>query len=156
MFSPGKCPALLMLPWIGNVSSKFENQISKAITSCYYAVKPRVVYNTRVMLLSTKEDCILTTQKSCIVYQFLCQYGAQYVGRTTQKLADKIQQHVPTSIRKKGNAAREEPPHTCKNNKSKITCELAIGQLLIANPECAKTYIDNNFRIIGQADCLFI
>ena len=31
------------LPWIGNVSSKFENQSNKAITSCFYAVKPRVV-----------------------------------------------------------------------------------------------------------------
>ena len=41
-----KCPVYLKLPRIGNVSSKFENQISKAITSCYYAVKPRVVYNT--------------------------------------------------------------------------------------------------------------
>ena len=30
------------LPWIGKVSSKFENQINKAIASCFYAVKPRV------------------------------------------------------------------------------------------------------------------
>ena len=49
-FYSGKCPPYLKLPWIGNVSSKFENQVSKAITSCFYAVKPRVVYNTRVML----------------------------------------------------------------------------------------------------------
>ena len=39
-----KLPVYLKFPWIGNVSSKFENQISKAITSCFYAVKPRVVY----------------------------------------------------------------------------------------------------------------
>ena len=26
---------------------------------------------------------------------------ARYVGRTTQRLADRIKQHVPTSIRKK-------------------------------------------------------
>ena len=37
-FGPEKCPVYLKLPWIGNGSSKFENQISKAITSCYYAV----------------------------------------------------------------------------------------------------------------------
>ena len=47
-FGPEKCPVYLKLPWIGNVSSKFENQINKAITSCFYAVKPRVVYSTRV------------------------------------------------------------------------------------------------------------
>ena len=31
---PEKCLVYLKLPWIGNVSSKFENQINKAITSC--------------------------------------------------------------------------------------------------------------------------
>ena len=39
-FGPGKCPVYLKLPWIGNVSSKLEKQINKAITSCFYAVKP--------------------------------------------------------------------------------------------------------------------
>ena len=33
--------------------------------------------------------------------------------------------------------------------------ESAIGQHLIANPECAKTYTDDNFRIIGQARSSF-
>ena len=51
---PEKCPVYQKLPWIVNVSSKFEHQTSKSITSCYYAVKPRVVYNTRVMLPSAK------------------------------------------------------------------------------------------------------
>ena len=69
-FGPEKCPVYLKLPWIGNVLSKFENQISKAITSCYYVVKPRVVYSTRVMLPSAKKDCASTTQKSCVVYEF--------------------------------------------------------------------------------------
>ena len=50
---------------------------------------------------------------------------------------------------------REQPPRICKNNKSKINCESAIGQHLIANPECAKAYTDDNFRIIGQARSSF-
>ena len=72
-----------------------------------------------------------------------------------QRLADRIKQHVPTSIRKKSNAARVQPPRICKNNKSKISCESAVGQHLIANPDCAKTYTDDNFRIIGQARSSF-
>ena len=36
-----------------------------------------------------------------------------------------------------------------------INSEPAIGKNLIANPECAKTYIDDNFRIIGQARSSF-
>ena len=75
--------------------------------------------------------------------------------RTTQRLVDRIKQHVPTSIRKKCNTVREQPPRLCKNNNSKINCESAIGQHLLTNPECAKTYTDDNFRIIGQARSSF-
>ena len=132
-----------------------KNQINKAITSCFYAVKPRVVYNTRVMLPSAKKDSVPTTQKCCVVYEFSCQCEARYVGSTTQRLADRIQQHVPTSIRKKRSSVREQPPRMCKNISSKINCESAIGQHLITNPECAKTYTDDNFRIIGQARSSF-
>ena len=77
------------------------------------------------------------------------------MGRTTQRLADRIKQHVPTSIRKKSNTVREQPPRLCKNNNPKIKCESAIGQHLLTNPECAKTDTDYNFRIIGQARSSF-
>ena len=89
--------------------------------------------------------------KKVAVYEFSCRCEARYVGRTTQRLADRIKHHVPTSIRKKSTAAREQPPRICKNNKSKTNCESAIGQHLIANSECAKIYTDDNFRIIGQS-----
>ena len=89
-FGPEKCPLYQKWLWIGNVSSKFENQISKAITSCLYAVKPCVVYNTRVMLPSAKKDSVPTTQKSCVVYEFSFQCEARYVGRTMKRLADRI------------------------------------------------------------------
>ena len=107
------------------------------------------------MLPSAKKDCVPTTQKSCTVYEFSCRCEARYVGRTTQRLADRIKQHVPTSIRKKSNTVREQPPRICKKNNSKINCESAIGQHLIANPECAKTYTGDNFRMIGQARSSF-
>ena len=152
---PEKCPVYLKLPWIGNVSSRFENQINKAITSCFYAVKPRVVYNTKVMLPSAKKDSVPTTQKSCVVYEFSCRCEARYVGRSTQRLADRIKQHIPTSIRKKNTTIREQPPPMCKNSNSKMKSDSAIAQHLIENPECAKTYSDDNFRIIGQARSSF-
>ena len=119
-----------------------------------------MVYSTRAMLPSVKKDIVPTTQKSCVVYEFSCRCEARYIGRTTQRLADRIRQHVPTSIRKKSNTVREQPPRLCKNNNSKnnnskINCESAIGQHLLTNPEYAKTYTDDNFRIIGQGRSSF-
>ena len=90
-----------------------------------------------------------------VVYEFSCRCEARYVGRTTQRLADRIKQHAPINIRKKSNTVREQPPRIWKKNNSKINCELAIGQHLIANPEYAKTYTDYNFRIIGQVRSSF-
>ena len=50
---------------------------------------------------------------------------------------------------------REQPPCMCKNSKSKMKSNSAIGQHLIKYPKCAKTYSDNNFWIIGQARLSF-
>ena len=107
------------------------------------------------MLPSAKKDSAPTTQKSCVGYEFSCRCEAPYVGRIKQRLADRIKQHVPTSIRKKSSTVREQLPRMCKNISSKINCESAIGQHLITNPECAKTYTDDNFRNIGQSRSSF-
>ena len=100
-FGTEKCPVYLKLPWIGNVSSKFENQIKKAITSCFYAVKLCVVYNTRVMLPSANKDSVPTTQKSCVLYEFSCRCEARYVGRTMQRLADRKNNMFPRASGRK-------------------------------------------------------
>ena len=45
-------------------------------------------------------------------------------------------------------AAREQPPRICKNNKSKINCESAIGQHLIYS-WCIKLLALFNFELLG-------
>ena len=154
-FGPEKCPVYLKLPWIGDVSLKFENQIKKAINFCYSAVNPRVVYSAKNMFPSTQKDCVPAHKKSLVVYEFCCRCEARYVGRTTQRLEDRIKQHVPTSIRTKTSAEREQPRRNCKRRNAQINCDSAIGQHLLENPDCAKTYSDDNFRIIGQARSSF-
>ena len=42
-------------------------------------------------------------------------------------------------------------PPMCKNSNSKMKSDSAIGQHLSKNPACAKTYSDDNCRIVGQA-----
>ncbi len=37
---PQKCPVYLKLPYISNVSMRFEKQIKKAITKCYATISP--------------------------------------------------------------------------------------------------------------------
>ena len=41
---PKKCPVYLHLPWLGNVSVRYEMQIKTAAKSCYFALEPCIVY----------------------------------------------------------------------------------------------------------------
>ena len=102
-----------------------------------------------------KNIVFLPIKKSLVFYEFSCRCEARYVGRTTQRLEDRIKQHVPTSIRKKTNIEREQPPRGCKTCNAQNKCDPAIGQHLLENPECAKMYNDDKFRIIGQARSSF-
>ena len=97
-----------------------------------------------ILLLSAKNDRVPTTQKSCVIYEFSCHFQARYIGHTTQRLADRIKQHVPTSIRTKNTTTREQPHRMCKNSISKMKSDSAIGQHLITNPECTKIYSEEN------------
>jgi len=42
-----KCPVYLHIPWIGNMSMKFEKQIMSAVKCCFFSVEPRVVFTTQ-------------------------------------------------------------------------------------------------------------
>ena len=118
--------------------------------SCFYAVKPHEVYNTRVMLPSSKQDGVPTTRKSCVVYELSCLCKARYVGHTTQRLANRKQRYIPISIWKKSNTTREQPLRMCKNNHSKMNCDSVIG-----NPNCAKTHTGDNLWFVGHARSSF-
>ena len=101
------------------------------------------------MLPSAKKDSVPVTQKSCVVYEFSCPVCRAHYSETSRQ-----NKTCPTSMRKEINTV-EQPPRICKNNNSKTNCESAIRQYLLTNPECAKIYTDDNFRIIGQARSSF-
>ena len=74
--------------------------------------------------------------------------------RIKQRLADRIKQHVPMSIRKKSNTMIDSHLICVKTTILKFIVRLT-GQHFITNPECAKTYTGDNFPMIGQARSSF-
>ena len=85
---------------------------------------------------------LLTNQKCYVVYDFMCWCDSGYVGHTTQRLGDRIKQHVPSNIRNKTAPQREQPPRSCRSRSTVKTSDSAIGQHLLDNPDCAKLYND--------------
>ena len=93
-----KCPVYLHLPWLGNVSIRYKMQIKTAIKHCYFAVEPCIVYTTRQLLPAAKKDVLPAFHQSNIIYQFLCHCDSQYTGHTSQKIQQRIKQHVSKTI----------------------------------------------------------
>ena len=145
---PEKCSVYLKLQWIGNISTKFENQCKTAVSSCFGVVKLRVVFSTRKMLPTIRKDVWPTKQQSMVVYQNVCRCDCRYVGHTSQRLQDRIKQHIPKAIR---NQAQPD----CVIFQSNHTSTSAIGQNLLNNKKCASYYYDNQFFILAKGRTLF-
>ena len=123
-----KCPVYLKLPWIGNISLKFEKQVKSNVQNCFRAVDPRVIFQTRKILPLTYKDAVPITHQSMVAYQYVCVWrcDCRYVGHTSLRLQDKINQHIPKLIRNKENPTKVLPKRNCK-----ITTPLNVIQLLI-------------------------
>ena len=145
---PEQCPVYLKLPWMGNISTKFENQCKTAVSSCFGAVKFRVAFSTRKMLPTVRKDAVPTKQQSMVVYQYVCRCDCRYVGRTSQRLQDRIKQHIPKAI-------RNQAQTNCDLFQSNYTSTSAIGQHLLNNKKCASYYDDNQFSILAKGRTLF-
>ena len=94
-FEPERCPVYLRLQWLTLISILFERQGKSAVKQCLSAVESRVVYSTNELLSATNMDVLPSLQKSNVIYQFSCHCDSWYVGRTSQRLQDRIKHHVP-------------------------------------------------------------
>ena len=155
-YGPKKCPVYLHLPWLGAISTRFEKQVASAVQRCYFSVEPRVVFTTRKLLPTSKKDVLPASQQSNIVYEFSCHCDSRYVGCTSQRLQDRIKQHVPKSVRT-GQVSQDRKAfnRSCKLTNHEPICDSAIGQHLLTNQSCALHYSDDRFSILSKGRSAF-
>ena len=154
-FGPERCPVYLRLPWLGFVSTRFEKQIKSAVKQSFCAVEPRVVYSTNELLFATNKDVLPALQKSNVIYQFSCHCDSRYVGRTSQRLQNRIKQQVSTSICSCFSSQKHIlPARQCKSstqpNTRSLASDSAIGSHLLQNHACAQHYNDSRSAILAQ------
>ena len=88
-----------------------------------------------------------------VVYQFVFRCDSQYVGRISQRLQKRINQHITRCIK-----SDIRPTKNLPNREYKITstlnvfCDSAIGQHLLKHEECAKHLTMHNFPFWLQQD----
>ena len=80
------------------------------------------------MLLVARKGILHTTQKSSVIYEYKCYCDNRYVGRTSQRLQNRIKQHVPKGLRQKlTHPGQYQPDILCKQNDTKPDCDSGVG-----------------------------
>ena len=90
--------AVIRVPWIGPVSNGFRKKIRDRITRACPIVVPKVVFTTKQVFSEVNKDVLPKTSRSHVVYEYHRRCDQRYVGKTTQSLALRIQQHIPAKI----------------------------------------------------------
>ena len=125
------------------------------------------MYSTTTILPSSKKDVLPIHKTSNVIYKFTCKRcESAYIGRTSQRLGDRISQHVPRVFRNSITKSLHEKTETETSThflrkriptplKLPSYVESAIGMHLLENPACAATYDDTDFKILSKPRNLF-
>jgi len=120
------------------------------------ALTSNKVFTTRQLLPATKRDVLPSHHQNNVIYQFLCHCDSRYVGRTSQRLEEKIKQHIAKSITNPPTPhIRQSLPRLGKDTSPRQFHESAIGQRLLNNAQCALHYNKDKFSVLARARTSF-
>ena len=138
---PKKCRIYMRLPYIGNISNRFDKEISRAVGRCFGQVDVCTHFSSQAMLPRARKDPLPALSKSNVIYGFVCHCGSAYVGRTSHRLRKRMNEHVPSYFRKR-------KPNQAKPSKRKYSS--AIAEHLCRNEKCGEKYSDDMFSVIAR------
>ena len=127
------------------MSQKFEKLSKSAVNQCYGAVDPRVIFSIKKILPAVHKDVLPTTQQSMIVYQYVCHCDCQYVGRTTQRLQDRINQHIPKVLKPDTNNRNSNHNEIAKRLQQKSTVIRPLDNIFCKTKPVPKTSTPTSF-----------
>ena len=136
-----------------------EKEVKTAVENCYHSVSTRLVSTSKRILPVSLKDIRPTTWKSSVIYEYRCYYDSRYVEQTSQRLQDRIKQHVSkwlSWLRHQLTRPRQsQPDRLCKQNDTTPDCDSVIGQHLLENNQRALNYDNKRISIITTARNFF-
>ena len=151
-FGPDKCPVYLRVNYTGKASLTLEKNVRTAVENCYGSVAVWSVFISRQMLPTSRKDVLPALQTSSVIYECKCHCDSRYVGRTSQRLQNRIKQHIPKWLQQiTGATKRTQQGRACKQSQATPECDSAIGQHLSENAQCAANYNEDQFSILDTA-----
>ncbi|CAH8502173.1 unnamed protein product [Dicrocoelium dendriticum] len=118
------------IPFKGDSAADLlSRRLKDAVEKTYFAARLRIVFHNNPLLTKPLKDRLPPLTRSMIIYQYSCSCGAQYVGRTTRRLSQRVREHIPAWF------YRGE----MRSSDSSIMSHLL---------ECGHTASENDFKVI--------
>ena len=67
---------------------------------------------------AAKKDVQPANQRSMVTYEYVCHCDNRNLGRTIQRLQERIKQHVPDAIRQKTTLTQEQGTHRSQSTRN--------------------------------------
>ena len=100
IYGPEKFPAVLKLPYIGEISHVFENKVKDLTKTTYNEVSPRTIFISQPLLKKQLKDPIPNLNKSCVVYKFNCFCERSYISQTLRHFKTRLKEYLPACVLK--------------------------------------------------------
>jgi hypothetical protein len=111
---PEKKSVFLFVPFRSDSHSSFLQRRIRDITAqTFPAADPKIIFTTKAIGIRSSKDTVPLTRASQVIYNFSCNCGSRYVGRTSRNLSERISEHLPQWFVAGGNErprSRSEPP----------------------------------------------
>ena len=131
-------------------------KLEKKIFVCTICAVEIGVDGSIAVLAMVRKDVLPTIQKSFVIYEYKCHCVSRYVEQTSQRLQDRIKQHVSQWLREQlAHPCRSQSHKSCKRTDTKPDCDSAIGQHLLDNEQCTLHYDNKRFSILAAARSSF-
>ena len=107
-------------------------------------------FSARRMMPSIRKDVLPSTNRlSNVIYQYMCRCNIAYVSRASQRLEDRIKQHISKFICNQTKHHKIFPGRPCNSTQNITKLGSAIGLHLLQNKKCAENYNVTLFSILA-------
>ena len=121
IYTTERKPIYICLPFKGEVSSERVNRrLFRAIRSAFASTTLKSWSTTSVLFSLNLKDKVPSHDQSMVVYSFSCCCAAEYIGRTTRRLSQRIREHHPAWLRTGGKKSITSPVVTHLANTNHI------------------------------------
>ena len=153
---PDKCTEYIKLPFLGIQSTRLEKELKAITRNCYYAIEPRVIFESKPILSHVHKDRIPITNTSMVIYHYKCCCDNNYIGQTRRRLGERITEHIPRCVLEH----YEETPNVDYTKSKKLrnaARKSSIAEHLLTNKSCGVRVTDreSHFSILKKCNTLF-